>query len=258
MRASEVKMADVVGLLDGIMARGSGFMANRTRAAVMAVYRWAISRPETGIAASPVWGTRPPLRKEYRFARDRVLSPEEILTLWETLKDLPWRPAAMLKMILLTGQRPGEVCSMEWSRIDGDLWTMPAPEYKGGRVHHAVLNAPALEALEEARDHAQGGPWIFPSEKAGPYRTRSLDQTVQRRLLPKMDVARWTPHDLRRTAFTQMGALGIPRQIRDRIAGHSDPSVGGRHYDFHDYLPEIREAMEKWGHRVEEILQRQN
>jgi len=252
--AGKVSKKAVVALLDAIMARGSGFMANRTRAAIMAVYKWAISRPETGITLSPVWGTRPPLRKEYRYARDRILSPEEILQLWELLEDFPWRPASILHMILLTGQRPGEVCSMEWKRIQGDLWTMPAAEYKGGHAHHVVLTSSALKILDWARDYSQGEAFVFPGDKGGPYRTRSLDQTVSLRILPKMDVERWTPHDLRRTSFTQMGALGISRQIRDRIAGHSDPSVGGRHYDHHDYLPEIREAMEQWGKRVEEIL----
>jgi hypothetical protein len=50
-----------------------------------------------------------------------------------------------------------------------------------------------------------------------------------------------------------MGEFGVPRQIRDLIAGHADPSVG-RHYDWYDNSPEIRDGMERWGTRVEEIL----
>ena len=62
------------------------------------------------------------------------------------------------------------------------------------------------------------------------------------------------PHDFRRTGDTKLGELGFTRFVRDRVLGHVDPSVGGRHYDRYDYLPEKRAALEAWGSLLSEII----
>ena len=47
-----------------------------------------------------------------------MLSDKEIVTLWEKVKDT--EKGRALRLILLTGQRPGEVTGMRWSEIEGD------------------------------------------------------------------------------------------------------------------------------------------
>ena len=42
---------------------------------------------------------------------------------------------------------------------------------------------------------------------------------------------------------TQMGALQISKEIRDRIHYHALNDVSSRHYDRYDYMPEKRDAM---------------
>ena len=74
--------------------------------------------------------------------RDRVLNDGEIILLWNALDLENKKPFDVypltklaLKMILLTGQRPGEVAGMERKEIiereDGTWWEIPAERMKG-------------------------------------------------------------------------------------------------------------------------------
>jgi integrase len=63
----------------------------------------------------------------------------------------------------------------------------------------------------------------------------------------------WTIHDLRRTAATGMGRLGVSRFIIGRVLNHADSSVTGI-YDRHEYLNEKRQALEAWGIHLENLV----
>ena len=64
-------------------------------------------------------------------------------------------------------------------------------------------------------------------------------QRVQHRLPP------FTLHDLRRTARTQLAALGVRREVAERCLGHAIRGVEGT-YDRHNYFKERRAALEQW------------
>lgn len=49
--------------------------------------------------------------------------------------------AAALRLILVTGQRPGEVREMRWEEVDGAWWTIPVEKTKNGITHRAPLTS---------------------------------------------------------------------------------------------------------------------
>ena len=55
----------------------------------------------------------------------------------------------------------------------------------------------------------------------------------------------FTLHDLRRTARTQLAALGVRREVAERCLGHAIRGVEGT-YDRHNYFKERRTALEQW------------
>ena len=55
--------------------------------------------------------------------------------------------------------------------------------------------------------------------------------------------------DLRRTAETQMAALGISSDVRAQIQSHGLGGIQARHYDRHDYMLEKRAALQQWAKR---------
>ena len=56
---------------------------------------------------------------------------------------------------------------------------------------------------------------------------------------------RFTPHDLRSTAKSQMRALGVPRDITEMCLNHKLPGIEGI-YDVHTYFEERKSALTIW------------
>ena len=70
-------------------------------------------------------------------------------------------------------------------------------------------------------------------------------------------IPHWTPHDLRRTAMTQMLSLGVPPHVAERATNHTI-STGVSDvfsvYARYDYQAEIRQAMNQWAERIESLF----
>jgi hypothetical protein len=66
-------------------------------------------------------------------------------------------------------------------------------------------------------------------------------------------VTGWGLHDLRRTVRSHMPPLGVPRDVSERLLGHAQ-QVLDRHYDHHDYTPQVRAALEAWERRLAGIV----
>src|ERR1700722_18351316 len=113
--------------------------ANRSRAALSGLFAWAIGE---GLAdANPVVGTN---KATVEVARDRVLTPDELSLVWREAGEGDY--AAIVRLLILTGQRRAEVGGMLWSEIDpeGAVWRMGAERTKNGLAHDVPLSAPAL------------------------------------------------------------------------------------------------------------------
>ena len=109
------------------------------------------------------------------------------------------------KLLLLTGQRPGEVAAMQREHIADGWWQMPGkpqrdwPGTKNGRDHRVALSEPALDLIE-----------IHLAERGGANRSSKLLKT----LVAELGIERATPHDLRRTCLTTITRLGFGRDER--------------------------------------------
>lgn len=78
-----------------------------------------------------------------------------------------------------------------------------------------------MQKLKELNPHSK---WLFPSARADkPIRGESIDHAIRRSKF--LGVAHWTPHDLRRTAASQMTAMGISRLVVSKILNHIESSV---------------------------------
>ena len=166
---SEITPDDVHDLVDEVRTKGTPGLKARTamsdsaaRVALMRLNRffsWAVqSRLATANPCSQVW------RPATGPARERVLSDAEIRWFWQAAGDLgePFGPA--LRVLLLTGQRRGEVGGVRWDELSEDrsTWTLPASRTKNGRAHVVPLPRQAQELI--ASVHVIGGPFVFTSD----------------------------------------------------------------------------------------------
>jgi integrase len=268
---TDIKRRDVVELLDRIVDRGSPVMANRALAGVRRMFNFAIERGL--VETTPCFRVKPPGRET---PRERVLSDAEVVAFWAALSRSRMEPnmQRLLRFMLATAQRAGEIAGMGSGEIDLErkTWTVPAERAKNGREHVVPLSPLALSILEQTMKRAGEADWIFSAYYTGqPYRTRSIDQAVRdllmhrparsdrapvkrTRALPLEGVAAFTPHDLRRTATTRMRELGISREDVALVLNHKDRSVTGRHYDRYEGLREKQRALEVWAEKLEALI----
>jgi integrase len=108
----------------------------------------------------------------------------------------------------------------------------------------------ALEVIQQAMPLSRNGV-VFPNQKGGMTVVNVLDKVMSRYGWRTDDKP--TPHDLRRTCITGLGALGFTRFVQNTVANHADGSIGGI-YDRYAYLKEKRQALEAWGLRLTEIV----
>lgn len=159
--------------------------------------------------------------------------------------DVTWK--VLFQICLLTGQRVGEVISMRWSDIDGDVWTIPST--KNGRSHRVPLSPQALQRLA---DVPRRGEYVFASSKRPTGHLRGYRRVFQR-ACGLAGIADACVHDLRRTAASHMASLGVNRSILGQILNHADRSVTSV-YDRYSYDAEKRAALELWaGHLLTSV-----
>lgn len=258
-KAHEITRGDVNRLLDKIKKRGAGIMANRTLALVRKLFNFAIARDELNGQANPATLVE---RRGVETTRDRYLSDAEIKAHWPALDTarMAASTVAALRLILVTGQRPGEVLHMEWSEIEGEWWTIPESKSKNKRAHRVYLTARAGALLDDMRAANFGDSrWVFPGARdvKKPATVASLSRAVRDWLIEQGvadEAKRWTPHDLRRTCGTNMGRLGISRFIQDRVLNHKDRTIGAT-YDIYEYADEKRSALERWSAALAVVIE---
>jgi integrase len=218
LQAHAITRADVRATMARITAP---VLANQVLAAASAIFSWAMKQDT--IITNPCRG----VERNPTTSRERVLSDSEIPLLWAEFS-----PA--LKLILLTGQRPGEVSHMRPEHVVDGWWTLPGkpvpeldwPGTKNGRSHQVWLPA-AVQALL-----AQ----FFDGQRA------RLDE-VMREICAKLSVERATPHDLRRTFSSKVTALGFGRDAMNRVTNHKEGGIADV-YDRHGYADENKRIMD--------------
>lgn len=272
--AADVKKRDIVELLDGIVARGAPVVANRVQALLKQAF--AVAADRDLIEATPTF-PRKAIGGEEK-GRSRVLSDDELALLWHGLDVLTpsgkrgkgiSRPLALaLKLQLVTAQRRGEIALAKWSDLVEEVRQEPKqppvkltwwhiPETKNDRPHVVPLSALALELLAELRVLTGTSLYWLPSttdaEAVATDRERTITRAA-REVRARLEMADWTPHDLRRTARTGLARLGVSDEVSERVLNHVAGDRMVRVYNQHRYLEEMRGALDKWGEHVAAIV----
>ena len=230
-------------------------------------FTWAMHRrditenPCTGISTRTV------------SSRARVLSDQELQSIWRAcdqtggVKDteaaepsgpprMPAHFATIVKLLIVTGQRRGEIAALQPSYFSHNQQTicLPATLTKNGREHTFPVSATAIELLKTAASETSSDTFLFPArgKKSKPFNGWSKSKVA----LDKLSGATsWTLHDLRRTFRSNLGRLGVAPHIAERYVNHiSAQSEMEQTYDRWKYLPELRDAAERHDRFIASLL----
>ena len=253
--AADISRRDIREILDAIADRGCMREAEKRRHMAGAMFRWALSQDivETDRTAG---------LKAYDpgTPRDRVLTVEEIETLWRWFDSGSLSPDAadILRLGLLIGARCGEIGGLRVVEIDREkwLWTLPAARSKNGRPRVTPIVGAARDILEQRLSHVEEGP-LFLLDKGVVVTSAHIGHYLWARVAT-LPIAKFTSHDLRRTFATMLAEMGIALDLVAAIVGHES---GGketrtlvRHYVRSDMLERKAHALRAWDGRLKAIV----
>ncbi len=246
---SDISKQDVTKLLDRIGK--SGGVPNKVFKVLQSMFAFAVSRsimetnPCSDIEVLNEDGTK-----------ERILKADEIRKIWFGLEKTKMSESmrSVLKFLLVTGQRNGEVAGAIWEEFDlrTKWWIIPGTRTKNKKSHHVFLTPMVIDVLGQVKRHG----WVFPASKDKHIAPRAVSLAIrnnsEKRTQQKsaygdfFKVGQFVPNDLRRTAAALMAEAGVDEAP---IAKVMNQAPSGRPRD-----PEIRQALEIWEKKLQTIL----
>ncbi|MDN3719992.1 site-specific integrase [Roseibium salinum] len=176
--------------------------------------------------------------------------------------------ADIIRMLLLTGARRGEVQAAKWNQFDltNGVWTKPGATTKQKTVHRVPLSAPARQMLSELHYAAEASDkpmseYVFPGRggkghrqelkkdwrelclTAGLVDTETITDAKGRERVVVTPNARL--HDLRHTYASMLASAGLSLPIIGALLGHTQPQTTARYSHLMD--DPLRQATERVG-----------
>jgi integrase len=251
-------------VLNAVKDRGAKATVNRTLAALRRALSWALA--EDLIAVNPASGI---VTNIAETPKDRALSQDEIRQFWNALDNAPIgeRTRLALRLVLATGQRPGEVCGARKAEIDlvAGVWTIPQERAKNKQAHIVPLSNLAKDLFKNAMTLDHDSALVFTTRarakgsiaKPKAMESHALSHALRDSLKTlEMDGAPFTPHDLRRTVATHMARLGISDRTVGKVLNHGTElrrTITARVYIQHDFMAEKKAALDAWAVELEQI-----
>ena len=137
-------------------------------------------------------------------------------------------------------------------------WRLPSTRTKNGHAHCVTLSDLAIRIITEALADAGNSPFVFPSN-GGALPAMAVARTIIR-AQGRFGIAQWSAHDLRRSAITNLLALGVPPIVVGHIANHRTTTKAGITlgvYAHHDYRDEARQALDQWSAHLAKVIEAQ-
>ena len=251
-KITDIRRAEIIVALDDLTDRGLTSGANRFLAAIRKLFNWALERDL--ISASPCAGVKPPADEH---SRDRVLTDDELRSVWNTSGEMGWPFGPAIQLLILTGQRREEVAGMRWSELDlkAKQWTLPRERVKNDTGHDVPLSQAAIDILK-AVPRISGSEFVFTTTGES---SISGFSKFKERLDTNIGFDDWRVHDLRRTVASGMARLGTALPVIEKVLNHTSGSFRGivGVYQRHTFADEKRHALDAWAAHVGRIIKGQ-
>jgi hypothetical protein len=190
---------------------------DHTLVAAKVFFNWCIKRHYT--THNPFAGLSP----HKSTARTRVLTDADVKLIWQASdsEDLPAPFRSIVKLLILTAQRRGEIAALQSSWISDNSITIPGEIAKNHREHTFPIGKLTVS--------------ILPAQST---------ETTSELLFP----ARGKPH-------TPFNGWSKSKALLDKLSGVTDWTL---HENKARYLDEMRAAVDLWEKRLSEIIKTDN
>jgi len=184
--------------------------------------------------------------------RERILNDAELAAVWHRADAYGWPFGRIVQLLILTGQRRGEIVGLRGSWIEEQMIRYPTEFVKNQRPHSIPLGDWAMEIIDGL---PEGTDLLFPSrlDDEKPYNGFSKSKVAFDR---ELDVAPYTLHDLRRTFSSNMAKLGTPIHVTEKMLNHISGTISGvaAVYNRHAYIDEMKQAYAAYESYLQGII----
>jgi integrase len=264
--AKSIKKAQIIAIIDSVAfredGRGAPVQADRIKALISSIFNWG--RDEDLVEHNPADRIRP---RSQNKRRERVYSHNEIRLIWQRLEEGAqtgsWAQfRAVVQLGFLIGQRLREYTSAERDELEliGDrpIWRISSRRVKNKRAHNIPLPPKSVEIFARALEAAdQPSPFVFPSaSKIGVPLHSDTAGHMFGALTAELGLdGEAIFHAIRHTVRTELGDLGVAKEISERILNHRNPAADiSTRYDHGEYYREKYDALHAWERRLMGIV----
>ncbi|MEQ6918721.1 tyrosine-type recombinase/integrase [Halomonas aquatica] len=253
----------IKGTISDVAATQSREQARKCLTLLRSMFDFAEARGQ--VENNPAYGIEPSKVGASKSApRERKLDLTELGRLWAAIEQarLASSTAAAIKLLILTGQRRGELLLTKWGHIDLDagIWKIPASNAKNRKAHTVYLSTAAVGLLLSLPRH---GEFVFPGRVEGqPLGANAITTAVLRlqgrktrkrdKKAPLGDMVPFSAHDLRRSFATGLGEYCATQpHVIERMLNHVPEDSLVATYQRAEYAEEQRRAWQAWGELIE-------
>jgi integrase len=231
-KIGDISRLDVMSVVDELKERPSE--ARHAFVAIRTMMNWAVLRGL--ITNSPV----PPLRYKVP-SRSRILSDDELTRVWHRAEAVGYPYGTIVQLLILTGQRRGEIAGLRRGWISDDAITFPVGFCKNKREHKIPIGSLTKDIIAAI---PKTGDLLFPARGKSDQPFNGWSK-AKRQFDHPLEIAPYTLHDLRRTYSSNLAKAGVPIHVTERLLNHVSGTISGvaAVYNRHDYWEEIRVAV---------------
>lgn len=257
LKMGEITHVELRALCDKIVERGAPATAIHAREIVQMVYRYASDKGHK--YDNPADHIRPTSIAKFE-PRERSLIPEEIGVMYQYLEHVSTAPTIRLavKLLLLTMLRKSELTDAEWTEFSftDAIWIIPAARMKRRNPHIVYLSRQVLDILVALKTCAGGSRYVLPSryDPDIPMSKATLNQVTKLTFIAAQkdgkSLAKFGPHDLRRTGSTLLHEAGYNTDWIEKCLAHEQKGVRAV-YNKAEYAEQRRAMLQDWADMID-------
>lgn len=228
------------------------------------LFQWAVDRRKYGLEVSPAASLSAKALCGKKKKRKRWLRNEELRLYWLAALATPYPYGPLFRMLALTGQRELEVGEATWPEfnIRDRVWIIPASRMKMDEDHAVPLCDDMIALLQDLPRFNKGHHLFSTDNGVRPVNGYGKAKERIDALIAELrkddglsgDMPHFVLHDVRRTVRTNLSALKIAANVRERMIAHAQNEIE-QHYDLYSYLEEKREGFDLWAARLRGIVE---
>jgi integrase len=246
---------ELMGVLTRLEERGATEKMRKVRQRCGEVWKYAVATGRASINPAPDLASVMMPHKKKHYPHLKAVELPEFLTVLQGYTGNILVKLAM-KLLILTGTRPGELRKAKWSEINIEqaIWDIPLERMKMRRSHIVPLSKQAIAILQELQPMTSAYSFVFPGriERTKPISDMSLNVLIRRVGFG----GRATGHGFRHTMSTILHEQGYNTAWIELQLAHVDKNTIRGTYNHAQYLEQRREMLQWYGDYIDGLVSR--